>query len=132
MVQRVGKDNPVLVIDDDEFCCDSLAVLLGIKGYSVATARSGAAALRMLRAGLVPRLIVLDIWMPEMNGIEFRAEQLRDPALADIPVIVLTASEVNASTREALGKVAGIFLKALDTTAFLEAIDLHCRKDCAC
>ena len=129
MAQQIGEDKPVLVIDDDEGCCILMAVRLKKKGYTVVTAQSGAVALQMLRAGLAPSLIVLDLSMPEMSGVQFRAEQLRDAALADIPVIVMTASEVDASTRDALGKIAGLFLKAVDTQALLKAIDLHCRKD---
>lgn len=82
----------------------------------------------MLRAGLAPSLIVLDLLMPEMSGVQFRAEQLRDATLADIPVIVLTASNFDESTRAALGKIAGLFLKAVETEALLKAIDLCCRK----
>jgi len=52
-----------------------------------------------------------------MSGVQFRAEQLRDAALQDIPVIVLTASNFDESTRDALGKIAGLFLKAVDDQA---------------
>ena len=64
------------------------------EGYDVATASNGREALVYLKSHSAPRLILLDVMMPVMDGYEFRVEQQRDPAIADIPVVVLTAGSM--------------------------------------
>ena len=81
----------ILIIDDDADCAEALADTLQDVGYDVAMAGSAAAALRRLQSER-PSLIVLDLLMPGMSGEEFLARRRADPALADIPVIVLTAT----------------------------------------
>jgi CheY-like chemotaxis protein len=63
-------------------------------------------------------LILLDLMMPVMDGWAFRAEQLRDPALSDIPVIVLTA-DANAAARM---NGAGALRKPVELLTLLDAI----------
>ena len=91
----------ILVIEDDEDNRAVLGELLGELGYSVACARDGADALDLLR-GLRPDMILLDLNMPNMNGLEFRAEQRRDPALAGIPIVVMTAVD---RSRDQIGEL---------------------------
>lgn len=81
----------VLVVDDHQDVRESLQALLRAEGYAVEIAEHGREALAKLYAGLRPCVIVLDLAMPVMGGIEFRAEQLHHPEFADIPVIVLSA-----------------------------------------
>jgi CheY-like chemotaxis protein len=81
----------LLVIEDDEGVRDSIAAILREEGHTVDTAASGLEALRRLDEGPLPTLIVLDLMMPEMDGIDFRRAQLADPALRDIPVIIISA-----------------------------------------
>jgi CheY-like chemotaxis protein len=81
-----------MVIDDDHDIRESFASLLTDAGVEVTVARNGREALDVLRAAAAPPcLIFLDLMMPVMDGFEFRQEQSRDPGLADIPVIVITA-----------------------------------------
>jgi CheY-like chemotaxis protein len=80
----------VLVVDDDEDLREVLTEILGARGYFVETACDGAEALARLRAGPSPSIILLDLRMPGMSGWEFCREQRRDPALAEIPVLVLS------------------------------------------
>jgi CheY-like chemotaxis protein len=82
---------PILIVDDHLEFRDPLAELLRAEGYPVEMARSGLEALDMLRWGLRPRVILLDLQMQRMTGWEFRAEQNKDAALAPIPVIAMTA-----------------------------------------
>ncbi len=82
----------ILVVEDDMPTREALALVLGAAGYRVTTAADGLAALEQLRGGDYPALILLDLMMPVMDGWQFRQEQLRDPALQDIPVIVCSAS----------------------------------------
>lgn len=82
----------VLLVDDDPHIRDMLVQLLEDEGYNVLSAANGRDAVELLRgARELPRVIVLDLMMPVMNGWEFRATQRQDPSLAPIPVIVLSA-----------------------------------------
>lgn len=81
----------ILIIEDDEGVGSSLAALLRDEGYDVVIATSGRSALDRLRNDPLPSLILLDLMMPEMDGIEFRVRQLADSRLASIPVIVISA-----------------------------------------
>jgi CheY-like chemotaxis protein len=121
-----GRDAlSLLVVDDDPDICEALQTVLEAYGYRVLTAPGGAEALAILRRGERPCLILLDLMMPGMNGAEFRAEQLRDPALARIPVVVLSASGEVAAKAAALG--AEGLPKPVDLEALLRAIRHRCR-----
>jgi CheY-like chemotaxis protein len=69
-----------------------MAEILGDEGFIVTCSVNGVDALRVLRSGLRPDVILLDLMMPVMDGWSFREELSRDPALAPIPVVVVTAS----------------------------------------
>jgi CheY-like chemotaxis protein len=84
--------NTVLVVDDDEAIRETIQEILQEQGFSVATARNGAEALAWLRASSAPALILLDLSMPMMDGQTFRQEQRKDPLLAPIPVIAISAA----------------------------------------
>ena len=80
----------ILIIEDDADIRDFMAEALADEGHAVATAQDGQDALVWLGNNPAPRLIILDLWMPTMGGEEFRREQLKDPSLASIPVVLLT------------------------------------------
>jgi CheY-like chemotaxis protein len=86
-------DRTVLVVEDDVVIRDLVVQVLGSEGFEAVPAGNGAEALRRLRGSVHPAVILLDLMMPVMNGWQFRAEQLRDPALADIPVVVMSAAD---------------------------------------
>lgn len=83
----------VMVVDDDDEIREALSDVLTDEGYEVVGARDGQQALQFLREGRVrrPNAILLDLWMPVMDGWQLRHELLSDSKLSDIPVIVLTA-----------------------------------------
>src|SRR5262249_19740079 len=81
----------VLVVEDDEATLDSIVALLASYGYEVVGANSGPTALALLR-DIRPRLIILDLRMPGMDGWQFRAELLCDPDLARIPILIVSAA----------------------------------------
>jgi CheY-like chemotaxis protein len=83
----------ILVVDDDAAVVRPLARFLELEGFTVATASNGLEALTYLRGGGDASAIVLDLRMPVMDGWAFRREQLRDPALAQIPIVVLTGAD---------------------------------------
>src|SRR5690349_9209397 len=81
----------VMVIEDDFAIRETLRELLEDEGYRVVGAANGMEALHRLKGGRAPQLILLDLMMPIMDGWEFRTAQQSDPALADIPVVVISA-----------------------------------------
>jgi CheY-like chemotaxis protein len=81
----------ILIVEDDPDFRYAISQIVRDEGYRVETAPDGRAALDKLRWGLRPRLILLDLRMGIMNGWDFRAEQKKDPALAGIPVVAMTA-----------------------------------------
>jgi two-component system, chemotaxis family, chemotaxis protein CheY len=82
----------VLIIDDDEELREAIADLLDHEGLVVETAANGREGLERLRVGPRPRLILLDLLMPVMNGWQFCEAKKADPALALIPVVALSAA----------------------------------------
>lgn len=83
---------PLLVVEDDDDIRETYAEVLRDEGFDVSEAENGEHALTLLRNGLRPALILLDQTMPIMNGRAFREAQLGDPALAHIPVLLMTAA----------------------------------------
>lgn len=99
----------VLVVDDDFDIRTMLGMTLELEGYAVELAAHGRDALERLRVDPHAQLILLDLRMPVMNGWQFREAQRANPAIADIPVVVLSGDgDVEAETR-AVG--ASSFLK---------------------
>ena len=84
----------VLVVEDDAELRDMMTLWLDGHGIQARTARNGFAALTDLRKRPHPKVILLDLMMPVMDGWEFRRLQLRDPLLAHIPVVVVSALTV--------------------------------------
>jgi two-component system phosphate regulon response regulator PhoB len=80
----------ILVIDDEPDLRELVRVNLDQAGYGVETASSGRDALQALRRS-TPDLVVLDLMLPDISGTELCRKIRSDPALADIPVIMLTA-----------------------------------------
>src|SRR5262249_27660442 len=91
----------VLVVDDDADVRGMLAQVLELEGYDVVTAADGREALRRLEERR-PFLVLLDLMMPGMNGWQFRAEQLKQPGIADVPVVVLSGDGSMEPNRLAL------------------------------
>lgn len=86
------SEHTVLVVEDDLEIRESLVDVLEGSGYRVITASNGREALRTLALlETAPCLILLDLMMPIMDGRSFRAEQMRMPGLADVPVVVVSA-----------------------------------------
>ena len=80
----------VLIAEDEPNIVESLSFVLEREGFVVRAVLDGEAALRELRAD-APDLLVLDLMLPRMNGFEVLKAVKSDPALAAVPVIVLTA-----------------------------------------
>jgi CheY-like chemotaxis protein len=109
----------ILIVEDDPGSREALTTILQNEGYQVTTQGDGAEALTYLRGvGKLPELIVLDLMMPGMEGWDFRQQQKRDPKLAGIPVIAVSAA----------GKLVDVefsFRKPLDLDKFLRAVQQY-------
>jgi signal transduction histidine kinase/CheY-like chemotaxis protein len=85
----------ILVVEDDGPTREGLCRLLASLGYTAYAAVNGRSGLDWLNKHPTPSLILLDLMMPEMDGFEFLRELRKRPALADVPVIVVTAKELS-------------------------------------
>ena len=114
----------ILIVEDDFDVRFALHEALVDAGHTVQHATDGAQALRGLRAGPLPDLIILDLMMRGMNGREFRRAQLHDPALAGIPVLLVSAvPNIGREARE-LGATRAL-QKPIRLDELLEAV-AHC------
>jgi chemotaxis family two-component system sensor histidine kinase/response regulator PixL len=119
------RHGPVLVVDDDLNVLDVMQRLFEASGHAVVTAVNGDDAMRRLRSGLMPCVILLDLDMPVKDGISFRREQLTDPALAAIPVIV-HSSRHDAEQIAGSLHAAAYFAKSRDLDELLPLVANHC------
>ena len=80
-----------MVVEDDDDLRELLVLLLEREGFRVLSAVHGREALDLLdETPVLPELVILDLMMPVMGGLEFRRQQLERPRLASIPVVVLS------------------------------------------
>jgi len=118
------RDPRILVVEDDEDAREAMVALLQMKGYCAVPAGNGKEALDYLRQAPAPDLIILDLWMPVMDGWEFRTEQVKDPRLKEIPVIVVTAlsdrTDVDADE---------VIIKPVDVERLLMTVSQYCRRE---
>jgi CheY-like chemotaxis protein len=115
----------ILLIDDDPDIRDSLSELLMDEGYPVATACNGLEGLEKLKSDCAPCVILLDLMMPVMDGWNFRAKQLSEPELAQVPVIVVSAdTEIQRHAAEM--KVAGFLSKPFLADRLLSTVERYC------
>lgn len=80
----------ILVVDDDQLAAESFTAFLRQLGYQVSFATSGAAAMEQLSGGL-PDLVILDVMMPEINGLELLRRIRADSRTAAVPVVIYSA-----------------------------------------
>src|SRR3954454_13542694 len=115
----------ILIVEDDDDIREAMAVFLQGEGYETAEAANGHEALRLLRSPTQFCLVLLDLYMPIMNGWEFREEQLRDPTIADVPVIIVTADRMAALKKSKLHAI-DYMVKPIDFSALLGAVSDNC------
>ncbi len=111
----------ILLVEDDPDIAEAMVEILHDGGYDVVPARNGSEALSKLESGPLPDLIFLDLMMPQMDGAEFRHEQLKSDRIKDIPVVLCSAVHNLAARAQALG-VAAWLLKPTTPDKVLEAV----------
>jgi CheY-like chemotaxis protein len=115
---------PVLIVEDDIELRDMMAELLTLEGFVATAVANGREALEYLGRGNRPDIILLDLMMPVMDGWEFRRKQQSDPALATVPVVVLSALD---HRRAAEVDAVAFLKKPLDFDRLLELVRQYCR-----
>src|ERR1700679_2088809 len=89
-----AEKKTILIVEDDQGIRETLVEILDSEGYIVLSASNGLEALQVLRSTAVkPDLILLDLMMPVMDGLSFKAQSSQDPSLAKIPVVIMSADQ---------------------------------------
>lgn len=116
----------ILIIDDDEPNQRLFKAILSARGYRAIQAGNGADGIRSAKEDL-PDLILMDIQMPEIDGIEAFGILQSDPSTKSIPVIALTSHAMRGD-RERLLAVGfrDYIAKPIDVSKFVKLIDSHC------
>jgi DNA-binding response OmpR family regulator len=107
MVSQSGVRSKILVVDDEPEAVELLEFNLKQAGFDVISAADGAEAIKKARSN-VPNLIVLDLMLPEIDGLEVCKMLRRDPATVGVPIIMLTAKAAE------LDRIVGLELGAED------------------
>lgn len=82
----------VLVADDEPFAAEMLALMLAFRGFDVVLAHDGREALQRVRADR-PDAVLLDVYMPVLEGVDVTRELRADPELAGVPVMLISSAD---------------------------------------
>ena len=115
----MGKKK-ILICEDDQSILDILHLVFVDSGFSTVLANS-CTGMNELVAGEKPDLVILDLWMPGMNG-DIALQQLRkQPATQDLPVIIISASHDGAQIAHAAGATAFV-AKPFDINKLVDTV----------
>ena len=115
----------VLVVEDDATLRDAICEALREEGISCTRCEDGQDALDLLRAGARPCLVLLDLQMPFVDGMNLRRQQLEDPVLADIPVVIVTGHP--RKEKEAMRLGISVYLKKpIPPSRLVEVVEHNC------
>lgn len=121
-IEPLAAVKTVLVVEDNELNMKLFNDLLEAHGYRVVQARTGPEALSAAREHL-PDLILMDIQLPEISGLQVTQEILKDENLADIPVIAVTAFAMKGDEeRIRAGGCRDYIAKPISVASFLEKV----------
>ncbi|WP_437592432.1 response regulator [Sorangium sp. So ce1000] len=121
MTPQHDRRDGVLIVDDDSGFRSVVEELLQAFGYEVVCAENGRVALDLLRRGLRPSIILLDLMMPELNGWEFLALMRQEPELAGIPVAILSGVD-SLDAKAATLDACALLKKPLDLDTLLAVV----------
>ena len=111
------NEKTVLIIEDEEDAAELFAEMMRVSGFRVLKTTSSAPAMQMMTREQ-PDIVILDIMMPEISGLDVLREMRNNPALAGTPVIVVSAKSLPADIK--LGMEAGAFIYLTKPVGFLE------------
>jgi CheY-like chemotaxis protein len=116
---------PILIVDDNLLNLKVVRVLLTVEGYDVRTALNAEEALALLRT-FHPRLILMDLQLPGMDGLALTRRLKADPATSDIRVVALTAYAMKGDDQKALAAGCdGYIPKPVDTRTLPGAVSAY-------
>lgn len=120
----------VMILDDEKMICSVLEDFLTEHGYKVTTAYSLAEGRAALRGDTLPQALVLDIMLPDGNGIDFLAELRAAPRTKTLPIIMITAHRI--STKDRIVGIDGgaddYMVKPFDLHEFRSRVDRLIRR----
>ena len=102
-------ERTVLIIEDEADAAELFAEMMRVSGFRVLKTSSSAPALAMI-AQEKPDIVLLDIMMPEISGLELLREMREDPALKPIPVVIISAKSMPADVRSGMDAGASTYL----------------------
>ena len=116
---------PILIVDDNPQNLKLAKVILAAEGYEVKTAVDAEDALRILES-FTPALILMDLQLPHMDGLELTRRLKADPARSDIIIIALTAYAMKGDDRKAFAAGCdGYISKPIDIDALPRMVAEH-------
>ncbi len=115
----------VLIVEDDQTLRDAICEALREQRISCTRCEDGQDALDLLRSGARPCLVLLDLQMPFVDGMNFRRQQLEDTRLADIPVVVVTGHPRKEKEARRLG-ISAYLKKPIPPSRLVEVVDQNC------
>lgn len=128
MPDETTRPHDVLVVDDNDDVRDAFITLLTMHGYAAVGASSGIMALRHLREGFRPCVVLLDLRMPEMDGWTVWAKMHAEPALASIPVVMLSGDPEQSRRAQALG-MRNFMRKPIDADTLVATVARYCERE---
>jgi CheY-like chemotaxis protein len=113
----------VLIIEDEEDAAELFAEMMRVSGFRVAKTSSSTPALALITQEK-PDVVLLDIMMPEISGLDILRQMRRDPALMNIPVIVVSAKGMPTDIKNSMEAGASMYLtKPVGFLELREAVD---------
>lgn len=118
----------IMIVDDEPNICEAVKITLEAEGFKVLTALNGPECLDKLKNELVD-LILMDFFMPEMNGRELCSKIRKDPRLTSLPVVFLTVAQFGGIGKEKLHKlnIADYIAKPFDNEDLVRRVKKICR-----
>ena len=102
-------EKTVLIVEDEADAAELFAEMMRVSGFRVRKTASSAPALSMMTEER-PDIVLLDIMMPEVSGLDILRQMRQNPALANIPVVVVSAKSMPADIRNGLEAGASTYL----------------------
>lgn len=104
-----SNSKTVLIIEDEEDAAELFAEMMRVSGFRVLKISNSAPALAMMAAEK-PDVLILDVMMPEISGLDILRQMRRDPELSNIPVVVVSAKSMPADIKNGMEAGASTYL----------------------
>ena len=105
----VEEQKTVIVVEDEPDAAELFAEMMRVSGFRVLKTFSSTPAIKMI-ANELPEVVILDIMMPDVSGLEVLRFMRREPKLKNTPVIVVSARSMPSDIREGLAAGATVYL----------------------